>query len=86
MRTLFLLSIAALTAAPDAAPANPLIAEARESGLLDTETALLYGDYETLEPDSLPAEYRDENPGPRGCATPLILDALVLFQRWGAAD
>ncbi len=76
MRTLFLLSIAALTAAPDAAPANPLIAEARESGLLDTETALLYGVYETLEPDSLPAEYRDENPGPRGCATPLILDAL----------
>ena len=76
LRTLFLLWIAALIAAPAAAPANPLIAEARESGLLDTETALLYGVYETLEPDSLPAEYRDENAGPRGCATPLILDAL----------
>ena len=49
---------------------------ARESGLLDTETALLYELYEALEPESLPSEYRDENPGPRGCATPLILDAL----------
>ena len=76
MRTLFLLSIAALTAAPDEAPGNPLIAAARESGLLDTETALLYELYEALEPESLPSEYRDENPGPRGCATPLILDAL----------
>lgn len=76
MRLLFSLSIAALIAAPAAAPANPLIAAARESGLLDTETALLYELYEALEPASLPSEYRDEAPGPRGCATPLILDAL----------
>ena len=76
MRPLFSLSIALLVAAPAAAPANPLIAAARESGLLDTETALLYELYEALEPASLPSEYRDENPGPRGCATPLILDAL----------
>ena len=76
MRPLFSLSIAALIAAPAAAPANPLIAAARESGLLDTETALLYGLYEALEPESLPPEYRDEHPGLRGCATPLILEAL----------
>ena len=76
MRPLFSLSIAALIAAPAPAPANPLIAAARESGLLDTETALLYGLYEALEPESLPPEYRDEHPGLRGCATPLILEAL----------
>ena len=76
MRPLLSLSIAALIAAPAAAPANSLIAAAREAGLLDTETALLYELYEALEPESLPPEYWDGNPGPRGCATPLVLDAL----------
>ena len=60
----------------DAAGANPLIEEARDAGILDTETALLYRVYNALDTQSLPADYRGARSLPAvTCGTPLVAEA-----------
>ena len=59
---------------PVAARANPLIQQAREAGVLDVETALLYRVYDLLDPERLPEQYRTE-PLLEFCGTPLLVEA-----------
>ena len=55
--------------------ANTLIEQAYETGVLDLETARLYGVYEAVSPHALPAQYRGAG-GPATCGTPAVLAAL----------
>jgi len=59
---------------PGAMHANPLILQAREAGVLDVETALLYRVYDLLDPERLPEQYRIE-PQMALCGTPLLVEA-----------
>ena len=60
--------------APEPVGANPLIQQAREAGVLDVDTALLYRVYDLLDPDRLPEHYRTE-PQLEFCGTPLLVEA-----------
>jgi hypothetical protein len=77
------ISLALSTVLISPARANPLIATAVEEKLLDEQTALLYELYEVLEPQSLPAEYRQSAPGPLSCGTPLMTRAAAGLDEFG---
>ena len=68
---------------PPPTGANPLIAQALEAGVLDRETAMLYELYGVLDPDSMPAEYR-QPPGPATCGTPAIARARAAREEFSA--
>ncbi len=73
MRILFsMLVLCAGLALP--ARASTLIQQAREAGVLDAQTALLYQVYAALGSGELPAQYR-EAPAHPFCITPLLVEA-----------
>jgi len=63
--------------APTPVDANPLIQQAREAGVLDVETAMLYRVYDLLDPERLPESYRTD-PQLEFCGTPLLVEATQL--------
>ena len=67
------------------AGANPLIAQARETGALDVETALVYEVLDLVDPDLLPAQYRAE-PELRFCGTPILVEANHLLPTMSQAN
>jgi hypothetical protein len=59
--------------------AKTLIEEARNTGVLSAETALLYQVYKIVAPQQLPAAYRQDH-NHAVCGTPIIVEALAARQ------
>jgi hypothetical protein len=83
IRWLFGLSILFTSTVPT--HAKTLVEEARDTGVLSAETALLYQLYEIVAPQQLPATYRQDHDHAI-CGTPIILAALAARQEMSEAD